>query len=167
MHLVRTVPWSSGVGGGFGDWPLKMRSGACLVEMLSRLWAPGLATCWAGWACLPGHEMHDASKVDWVLAARPTMRPVLLLGFGIDVPKANGTGRHGWWCGCARLCPVLVGWRLFIHGSPIVLGEVNYGSVPVSHARGMGKIHEGGDKEIQRRALRLYWPASRYAIVYG
>ena len=92
------------------------------------------------------------------------MRPVLLLGFGIDVPKANGTGRRGWWCGCTRLCPISVGWRLFIQGSTIVLGEVNYGSVPVGHARGMRKIHEGGDKEIQRRALRLYWPASRYAI---
>ena len=90
----------------------------------------------------------------------------VVAGLGIDVPKANGTGRHGWWCGCARLCPISVGWTLFVHGSTIILGEVNHGSVPVGHARGMGKIHEGGDKEIQRRALRLYWPASRYASVY-
>ena len=86
---------------------------------------PGLATCWAGWTSLPGHEVHETSEADWVLAAGPRMPPVLLLGFGIDVPKANGTGRHGWWCGCARLCPTSVGWRRFIHVSTIVLSEVN------------------------------------------
>ena len=119
------VPWSSGVGRSFRDWPFKIRSGASLVEMLSRLRGPGLATCWAGWTSLPGHEVHETSEADWVLAAGLRMPPVLLLGFGIDVPKANGTGRHGWWCGCARLCPTSVGWRRFIHVSTIVLSEVN------------------------------------------
>ena len=32
-----------------------------LIEMLSRLWGPGLAACWAGWAV----EVHEALKVDW------------------------------------------------------------------------------------------------------
>ena len=111
------VPGSSGVG---------CHSRCAAARAWSRC-CPA-ATCWAGWACLPGHEMHETSKVDWVLAARPTMRPGLLWGFGIDVPKANGTGRHGWWCGCAGLCPISVGWRPFIHGSTIVLSEANYGS---------------------------------------
>ena len=35
------------------------------------------------------------------------------------------------------------------------------------HAVGKGKIHGGGDKEIQRRTLRLYWPASRYANLFS
>ena len=37
----------------------------------------------------------------------------------------------------------------------------------VGHAVGKGKIHGGGDKEIQRRTLRLYWPASRYASLFS
>ena len=81
-------------------------------------------------------------------------------------PKANGGGRHGWRCGCSRFCPISVGWKPFIHGSTIVLGEVNEGGVPVAHARGKRKVEDWRDKEIQRRALRLYWPASRCATVY-
>ena len=161
------VPWSGGVGWSFGDRPFELRSGTGLIKMLSRFWGPGLATSWAGWACLPGYKVHEASKVDWVLAAWPTMRPVLLLGFGIDVPKANGTGWHGWWWfGCSGLCPISVGWKPFIHGSTIILGQVDYRGVLVAHAHGKGRVQDGGDKEIQRRALRLYWPASRYALVY-
>ena len=35
-----------------------------------------------------------------------------------------------------------------------------------AHAQGKGRVQDGGDREIQRRALRLYWPASRYAVMY-
>ena len=62
----------------------------------------------------------------------------------LDGPKANGTGRHGWWCGCSGLCPISVGWQPFIHGSPIVLGEVDYGGVLVAHAQGKGRVQDGG-----------------------
>ena len=74
--------------------------------------------------------------MDWVLAAWPTMRPVMSFGFGLDIPKANGTGGRGWWCGCSWFCPILFGWRPFIHGSIIILSEVNYGRILVGHAGG-------------------------------
>ena len=85
------VPWSSGVGRSFRDWPFKIRSGV-LVEMLSRLRGPGLATCWAGWTSLPGHEVHETSEADWVLAAGPRMPPVLLLVSGSMSPRQMGQG---------------------------------------------------------------------------
>ena len=56
----------------------------------------------------------------------------------------------------------------FIHGPTIVLGEVDYSGVRVAHAhREREEPNTGGDREIQRRALRLYWPASRFAVVYS
>ena len=39
------------------------------------------------------------------------------------------------------------------------------GCVQSRSVGGPSSMGDGGDKEIQRRALRLYWPASKYAIV--